>query len=393
MESPPSRRPVLLCLVVGTARSYGVGKVWDEVLNGLTARGWKVVIAVLEAEHTAAWQSAYPDFVVASAPWSRELPRAAHGRWHRIATMALRVKRQLAHVGWLTKLAREVRASTVMIQSPPEVVLAALLSRRTGARALWLVPNVIGTEVPFGLNRLAYRLVLRLGKVAAASNSHFTDASFGPGRHERHVVHLGVDTTYFAPGGDPRSVREAFGIPMDAPVLGLFARMTPSKGQDRLVEALAQSGTPFHVLLCGGPLEGDYGDDLRRRIDELGLAGRVHLAGPQTDLRPFFAASDIIASLYLHAEGFGLTVAEAMACGKPVLVHGLGGPAEIVTDGREGWVLADVEIASLAQGLRRAIASRGDWGTLGRAGHERARRAFGNDRFLREVDRLARRER
>ncbi|WP_371347711.1 glycosyltransferase family 4 protein [Ancylobacter sp. IITR112] len=386
------RDRVLLCLVVGAPRHYGVGQVWDDVLRGFAKRGWKVILAVLDAHHAADWQAAYPELTVVTSPLPASVPSVTAGRWRKLGSMLRRVGGQLSYLNWLTRLAKERGVHTLIIQSPPETLLAALVARRAKLRALWLVPNAVGNEVPFDLNRRIYRLVFRLGMVPVA-NSHFTDSTFGPGRHERHVVHLGVDTTYFAPNGDPRPVRDAFGIPMDAPVVGLFARLTPSKGQDRLIEALAQSGTPFHLLLCGGPVEGDYGDHLRRRIDELGLSGRVHLAGPQTDLRSFFAASDIIANVRVDPEPFGLTIIEAMASGKPVLVHGLGGPSEIVTDGREGWVLPNVELSTIAEGLRRALASRREWQMLGGAGARRAKLSFGKERFLRQIEELARRDR
>lgn len=385
----PATARVLLCIVVGVPRHYGVGQVWDDVLRGFAARGWKVILAVLDSAHAEAWQAAYPDVAVVSAPTSASVVPVASGRWSKLASMARRVGRQVSHLGWLTRLARQRGVGTVIVQTPPETLLAALVARRAKLRALWLVPNAIGTEVPLDLNRRIYRAVFRLGMVPV-SNSRFTDSTFGPGRHERHVVHLGVDTTYFAPGGDPRPVREAFGIPMDAPVIGLFARLTPSKGQDRLIEALALSGTPFHLLLCGGPVEGDYADHLQRRSRELGLTGRVHLAGPQTDLRPFFAASDIIANVRVDPEPFGLTIIEAMASGKPVLVHGLGGPLELVDDGVEGWVLADAEVSTIAEGLGRVLTSREHWPALGRAGAARATRCFSKDRFMQLVEDLAR---
>lgn len=389
----PENRRVLLCIVTGAAQQYGVGQVWDGVLRGFAKHGWQVVVAVLEAEHAAGWQAAYPDLVVVPAPRSVRMVQATPRRWSKLVSIARRTRGQLSHVGWLIRLVREFGITTLIVQSPPETLLAGIVARRAGVRALWLVPNAIGTDVPFGLNRLAYRWVLSLGKVAAVSNSRYTDSTFGPGSFERHVVHLGVDEEFYRPGGDPAPVREALGIPLDAPVIGLFARMTPSKGQGRLIEALAESGTPFHLLLCGGPVEGAYADHLRSRIGQLGLAGKVFIAGPQTDLRPYYAASDIVANMYVNPEGFGLTITEAMACAKPVLVHGLGGPSEIVTDGTDGWVLADVEIPTIAESLRHAIALRDAWPTLGRAGAARVAGAFGKDRFVRQIEELARRVR
>ena len=384
--SPPR---VLLCIVTG-AEGYGVRRVWSDVFDGLGERGWKMVVAVLEPGRADAWQAAYPGGRFVPAPQARTMTAASPGRWSKILSMARRAREQLAHAGWLTRLAKESGASALMIQSPPESLLAGLVARRTGLRALWLVPNAIGDEVPLDLNRRIYRLVFRFGKVVPVSNSHFTDSTFGPGAFERHVVHLGADTCHFRPGGDPAPVRQRFGIPPEAPVIGLFARMTPSKGQDRLVDALARSGTPFHLLLCGGPLDTPYAHDLNRRIEALGLAGRVHMAGEQGDLRPCYAACNVIANMRVDPEPFGLTVIEAMASGKPVFAHRLGGPSETVRDGETGWLLPDAEVATIAAGLERVWQDRGAWQAMAQASLGHVLRNFRKDRFIARIDALAR---
>jgi len=374
----------LLCIVTGS-EGYGVRQVWSDVFAGLSAKGWKIVVAVLEPTCAESWQSAFPKVQVVPSPNGGAMVQVASGRWARLLSMARRGWNQLGQVNWLICLARESGAPTLMIQSPPESLLASIVARRTGLSALWLVPNVIGSDVPFSLNKRIYRLIFRLGKLVPVSNSRYTDSTFGPGSFERHVVHLGVDTDRFHPGGDSKPVREAFGIPSEAPVIGLFARMTPSKGQDRLIEAVGVSDTPFHVILCGGPIDSDYVNMLSDRIDELGLAGRVHIAGPQDDLRPYYAACDLIANVYVGAEAFGLTIIEAMACGKPVIAHGLGGPSEIVVDGVTGWLLPDVEIATIASVLQKALQVRHIWAEIGCAGTSRVMENFRNAIFAEHV--------
>lgn len=380
---------VLLCIVSGDVEHYGVGRVWADVLRGFSARGWDVVVAALEARHAPAWQATYPEVTVVAAPREKALAPVAGGRWSKLLSMAGRVGGQAGHVGWLTRLAQDSRASTLIVQGPPESLLAGVVARRAGLRALWLVPNIIGSEVPFDLNRRLYRLVFRLGRVVPVSNSRFTDSTFGPGTFERHVVHLGVDTEHFRPGGDPLPVRRAFGISEDAAVVGLFARMTPSKGQERLIRALGASRGPFHLLFCGGPPDDAYVDTLRGIVRSEGLTDRVHFAGPQADLRPYYAACDVVANLYDGAEGFGLTVAEAMACGKPVLAHGLGGPAEIVEDGRTGWLLPGAGAETVAFGLDRVLTDRRAWAVIGAAGRARISARFTKAAFVAGVEALA----
>lgn len=378
---------VVLCLVLGP-EGYGVRQVWSEVLEGLRLRGWNIVIAVIDGGEAQNWQQDYPYARVEYLQGNKAPRRVSTGRWRKLASMTRRVGAQIKHLRWLIRLARESKASALILQSPPETLLASAVAVSVGLRVLWLVPNAIGKDVPLDLNRHIYRLLFRFGKVIPVSNSYFTDSTFGPGTFERHVVHLGVDPDRYHPNVDPTPVRKVFSIPRDAPVIGIFARMTPSKGQDRLLDALSIRDTPFHVILCGGPIESEYVLMLKDKIKALGLTDRVHLAGLQDDLRPFYASCDIVANLRVDAEPFGLTITEAMACGKPVLAHALGGPSEIVVDGITGWLLPDVEINTIATGLQKLLQNRRDWDAVGLKGRVRVLEKFRSDKFAARIAEL-----
>lgn len=387
--STTAAAPVLLCIVIG-GEGYGVRRTWSNVFSGFVSRGWNVIVAVLDPDQADTWRTAHPGVNVVPSPRKGQMTQISPGRWIKLVSMVKRAWKQINHIGWLTRLAGESGAAVVMIHSPPESLLTGIIAWRLGLRALWLVPNTVGDDVPFDLNRRIYRSIFHLGKVVPVSNSRYTDSTFGPGRFERHTVHLGIDTDTFRPGGDPAPVRQMFGIPADAPVIGVFARMTPSKGQDRLVEALARCGTPFHLLLCGGPLDIPYAEDIRCSVAACGLQDRVHLAGLQADLLPYYAACDIIANMRVDPEPFGLTVVEAMACGKPVLAHRLGGPSETVLDGITGWLLPDVEIATIASALDRIAALRCDWPSMGAAGTARVLESFQKKNFIARIEEIAR---
>lgn len=379
---------VLLCLVCG-AEGYGVRAVWSQVFEGFRLRGWTVVVAVLDARQAGSWRAAYSGVSVVSSNRYAAPFGVAAGRWAKVFSMFRRAVEQLGHASWLSNLANEIGATTLMIQSPPESFLAGIVSRKLGLRALWLVPNIIGSNVPFDLNRWVYRLVFRLGKVVPISNSRFTDCSFGLGDFLRHVVHLGVDPERYRPGGNRQKVRTTLGISDHATVIGLFARLVPDKSQDRLIHALAESGTPFHLILCGWSNNDNYIESLRNLTERLHLKDRIHLVGQQMDLRPYYAACDIIASIGLIPKGFGLTIIEAMASGKPVIAHKLGGPSEIIVNGEAGWLLEDVENKTLALGLSNALQAQEEWAPIGLKGRERVLKYFQENAFINNIEDIA----
>jgi glycosyltransferase involved in cell wall biosynthesis len=154
----------------------------------------------------------------------------------------------------------------------------------------------------------------------------------------------------------------------NAPVLLSVGRFTEVKRLPLLVRAFARArrATPERaslVLLGGHPgeWEGEHPYDAIRASG----APDVFLAGwhEHDTLPDFFGAADatVLASV---REQFGLVLVEGMACGLPAIAVDRFGPAEIVKDGRTGWLVSPDDEAALANALRQAIDD----------GEERARR-------------------
>ena len=124
--------------------------------------------------------------------------------------------------------------------------------------------------------------------------------------------------------------------------------------------------------------------------------GRVHLAcTPMTD--PDEAAA-IVNALQRHAtvvvqkslaEGFGLTVAEAMWKARPFVGSAVGGIADQIDDGEEGLLVADAtDLAAFGAAVETLLRDRELAETLGRNAQRRAAAQFLGDRHLEQYGRL-----
>jgi UDP-glucose:(heptosyl)LPS alpha-1,3-glucosyltransferase len=124
------------------------------------------------------------------------------------------------------------------------------------------------------------------------------------------------------------------------------------KGLGALIRALAarcSSARPIHLVACGGKDVDPY----RALADRLGLAKTVHLAGFQPDIRPPFWASDFFV-LPTYYDPCSLVVFEALACGLPVITTACNGAGELISEGREGFVVPHPDAqGSLAEALDR----------------------------------------
>ncbi|MCW2883594.1 MAG: hypothetical protein QOE54_6743 [Streptosporangiaceae bacterium] len=144
-----------------------------------------------------------------------------------------------------------------------------------------------------------------------------------------HVVTPGTDPAPLASGTDGVSR------------LLCVASVTPRKGQDLLVEALAAVADLPWSCVCVGPLSRDpaHVARLRHLIEQRDLGDRVRLAGPQTGerLATTYDAADL-AVLASRAETYGMVVTEALARGIPVLAMAVDGVPETLGQAPDGGV-------------------------------------------------------
>ncbi|MGO4684090.1 glycosyltransferase family 4 protein [Hyphomicrobium sp. 2TAF46] len=168
-----------------------------------------------------------------------------------------------------------------------------------------------------------------------------------------HTIHNAVDTDHFDPQREPagqKTIRLKFGIPENAPLAGIVARMNPWKGQRELIGAAAllrDTHPDLHIMILGSDVP-EVRTDFEKMAHEGGVADRLHFGGFQKDVRPFLREFD----LFVHpsyGEPFGLAIAEAMAMQKPVIACGTGGVPEIITHGVDGRLVEERSAEAVAR--------------------------------------------
>ncbi|MEK6977540.1 MAG: glycosyltransferase family 4 protein [Candidatus Hydrothermarchaeota archaeon] len=175
------------------------------------------------------------------------------------------------------------------------------------------------------------------------------------------------DLTLFSPGPKSTGLLEAYALEGKFVIL-FVGRISALKGAPDLIKAV-EGLEDVKVLMVGREVEHESFRDL---IGHLGLGNRVHLLGYQEQevLSDLYRTCDCFVLPSLN-EGFGLVLAEAMACGKPVIVSDAPPLPEVA--GRAGLVFRRGDI----QGLRRAILKLRDSSALreelGKEALERAR--------------------
>lgn len=146
------------------------------------------------------------------------------------------------------------------------------------------------------------------------------------------VVPLGVDLlSYTRPALARYEVRSRLGIPATPPLVLYVARVVPEKRPELFIQVAARVHAirPDVVFALVG--SGPGLDQVRREVQALGLDGVFAAPGFVDDLPSTYHAADIFLSTSRY-EGFGLAVAEALACGLPVVSTDVGGVRDVIDD-------------------------------------------------------------
>ncbi len=184
-----------------------------------------------------------------------------------------------------------------------------------------------------------------LGRVVAVSRfvmEHLQRFHHVP-KNRIHVVPNAIDAGRLhveSPGAVRCGFRNSLGLaPGD--LVGLFVGHNYwLKGLKPLLHALAErkrkrpGGRPITLVVCGGGKPGPF----RRMASRLGISENVRLLGFYPDIRAGYWASDFFVSPTYY-DPCSLVVFEALACGLPVITTACNGASEVMTDGREGYVV------------------------------------------------------
>lgn len=193
--------------------------------------------------------------------------------------------------------------------------------------------------------------------IAANSRTGIENAvALGVPRERLFFLPNVVDTAWFRDVGRNRR---------DEVTLLSVGRLVPVKRFDRLLRAVARvresMRIPFRVVIVG---DGPTRPALEQQIRDLRLMDCVELSGTRTDLRPHYARADLLV-LSSDYEGTPNVVLEAMSSGLPVTATWVGGVADVVADGRSGYLVDPWDESGLANAIADLVA------------HAERRRAFG----------------
>jgi glycosyltransferase involved in cell wall biosynthesis len=189
------------------------------------------------------------------------------------------------------------------------------------------------------------------------------------------LIYNGVDLVRYDHTDPCCTLREEYGMPGEAQIVGVVARLEHEKGHPTLLDAwpAVLGRVPDAWLLVVG--EGSRREELEAQAAALGIAERVVFIGRRDDIPAVTAALDV-AVLPSYREAQGLTILEAMALSRPVIASAVGGIPEMIEDGRTGLLVPPHDPGALAAAIVRLLTDHAYADMLARGGHDMVHERF-----------------
>ncbi len=208
------------------------------------------------------------------------------------------------------------------------------------------------SDFHFFLNKLVRRITKRYIVVAKAVGE-IVKRREGVPADKMEVIYNGVDLNKFRPPGaaELHKSKAKLGLSESDFIVGTVAMMRPEKNHDVLLRAFEQSLTKINgmkLVIVGGGLLFEFYNNY---VQQKGLEKHVIFTGFVDDVRPYLRAFDVACLVPGSNEGFSNSIIEKMAMGLPLVVSDVGGNAEAVVDGYNGFVIPSDNSDRLTEAL------------------------------------------
>ncbi len=190
------------------------------------------------------------------------------------------------------------------------------------------------------------------------------------------TVYNGIDTQLFSPLpiSNLQSLRAQLQIDPNDKIILALARLQKDKGVQNAIAVMPRvlEQTRAVLIVVG---DGDYRTALESLARQLGVAARVRFVGtqPLAECARYFNVCDVFVDPTLRTDGYDLTIAEAMACAKPVIVSDVGANATLIDRAtmRDGILIPRGDNDALAREILRVLGDAHLAAEMGRVAREK----------------------
>jgi glycosyltransferase involved in cell wall biosynthesis len=334
-------RPPAVLQVIPSLVSGGVERGTVEVASALVAAGWTAYVAS------------------SGGPMERDLARAGveHIRLPLASKNPLVIRRNASA---LVDIIRRLKIDIIHARSRAPAWSAWRAAKKTRRRFVTTFHNAYDQKAP--LKRWYNSVMARGERVIAISDfvAEYAASVYGVGPDRLRTIPRGVDMNLFdanrVNGDRVADLAAKWRVPDGFAVVMLPGRLTRWKGGLDFIEAIARLGRrDLCCLLVGAEQRPGFRRELEGAIERHNLIGQFRIVEDCRDISAAYVLADVVISASTDPEGFGRTIVEAQAMGRPVIATDHGGARETVIPGSTGWLVPPGDSVALAAAIDHAL--------------------------------------
>jgi rhamnosyl/mannosyltransferase len=268
----------------------------------------------------------------------------------------------------------------------PTAVMSYLLARPAGTLVVHYHSDIVRQAFALRLYAPFLRRFLRLAGAIIVTSPNYLETSehLQPFKEKCRVVPLGMDLDELELTEGEETGVQALQEKYGKPFLLFVGVLRYYKGVQYLIEAMREVDCPLVVVGDGPERLG-----LERMAETSGVGDKVHFAGEiaQRELVQHYHACEVFVFPGSHrSEAYGLSLVQALACGKPAVSTRLGtGTSFVNIDGETGLVVEPRDPTALAGAINSLLNDSASRRQFGARGRERARKLFSKEKMVTDI--------
>lgn len=290
----------------------------------------------------------------------------------------------------LYQLMRRLKVDIVHFHDVPTSVWSTIPARLAGVPVIMrtlhntTAPEANHSRFFIGVLRRMYARHTHF--IAVSAGVHASQTEKYPRIADRITIqHNGIDPTPYEQPVDRDACLAELGLEGREFVIGVVARLARQKAHEVFLKAMKRIGESNDnvaaVIVGDGPRRAELTD----LADRLSLGDRVVFVGVRNDVPRLLRAIDVMC-LSSNWEGLPITILEAMASARPVVVTDVGGNREAVIDGETGIIVPPENPDALADALLRLAGDPESRAEMGRNARARFEEEFAIDAMIRTTE-------
>lgn len=269
-------------------------------------------------------------------------------------------------------------------------LVGGLAAVRSGCPCVWHMQDIVNARSGLFLFRPFLNVTAWFLPTTIVCISRAVACQFWAGLQKKiHIIYNGVDTDAFTPDGTASFRTEWLGERFTM-VIGQVGRLTPWKGQDiflGLAERARLEHLPMRFVLVGDDGYGlpGYRTELANMAEQMQLQDQILFLNWCDNMPEVFRSLDVLVHPSREPEPFGLVLAEAMACGRPVLIFDRGGASEVVAAPDCGLAVPPADSEALWQAVKWVYAHQTEAAAMGSRARSRVVSQFSFQNFANQM--------